>query len=172
MSEVIVTNEYPIETLSPTGAENPTQDNGKIPYERFKQKVDETNELKRKLAELEAKQTEAERKQLEEQAEYKTLYEQAQAQIEAARVEALSAKKDALLVKAGYADEQVRVLKRTLDGSTDEEIAQAIEELKAVIPPKANYIHQTPMGTGGKPEPKGADDIGKALYERVMKNKK
>src|SRR5690625_7867989 len=68
----------------------------KIPYERFKAKVDEDNALKDKLAEIERAQEEAKRKELEEKEEYKTLYEQALQDAKQAKEEALSIKKTAL----------------------------------------------------------------------------
>src|SRR5690625_1320676 len=64
--------------------EEQTQEvDNKIPYDRFKAKVDEANALKEKLAEIEKANEEAERKKLEEQNEYKKLYEQAQEQLAA-----------------------------------------------------------------------------------------
>ena len=65
----------------------------KIPYERFKEKVDEVNALKEKLAAIEKEQADAKRKELEEQNEYKTLYEQALQQAEQAKQEALNLRK-------------------------------------------------------------------------------
>src|SRR5690606_2087385 len=70
----------------------------RMPYERFKEKVDEVNELKKRLAEQERAQEEAKRKELEEKEEYKTLYEQAKIEAEKARQEALLIKKNALLI--------------------------------------------------------------------------
>lgn len=175
--ENIIDNPENPELNSPTGAQNqPEQPDNKIPYDRFKQKVDEANELKRKLAEIETAQAESERKKLAEQNEFKTLYEQAQAEITRIQGEALTAKKDALLTKAGYSDEQVALLRATLSGTTDEELAQSVEVLKAAITPKtAGYIHQSPMGgTGGsdnRPPAKSPTSKGKELYDRVMKNK-
>ena len=48
-------------------------DNQRIPYDRFKAKVDEANALKEKLAEIERQQEEAKRKELEETEQYKEL---------------------------------------------------------------------------------------------------
>ena len=59
-------------TDSSDGTENTAKDDDKqtqdnrIPYERFKQKVDEANALKEKLAEIEREQEAAKRKELEE----------------------------------------------------------------------------------------------------------
>src|SRR5690625_1526247 len=52
-------------------------ENTRIPYERFKQKVDEVNELREKLTQIEEEQAKAKRQELEEQERYKELYEQA-----------------------------------------------------------------------------------------------
>src|SRR5690625_6867457 len=99
---------------------NEEVDNRTIPYARFKEKVDEANALKEKLAEFENAQKEAERKKLEEQNEYKTLYEQALEQAEQAKQEALTTKKSALLSSAGYGEEQANHLLKLIDGETDE----------------------------------------------------
>src|SRR5690625_5407828 len=93
----------------------------KIPYDRFKAKVDEANALKEKLAEIERQQEEAKRKELEEQNEYKTLYEQALEQAEQAKQEALGIKKNALLAQAGYGEEQTKLLAKLVEGERSEE---------------------------------------------------
>src|SRR5690625_1513230 len=64
-----------------------------IPYARFKEKVDEANALKEKLAKIEQEQAEAKRMELEEQENYKALYEQAMADVEAAKTQVLQTKK-------------------------------------------------------------------------------
>jgi len=140
----------------------------KVPYDRFKAKVDEANALKEELARLrEAKEAE-ERKQLEEQNEFKTLYEQAQEQLAQIKADALNAKKDALLTRAGYTSDQIKVLRNTVAGETDEEITQSIEDLKTVISPKPNYVDPSPMnGLRDKPEQKDGEEIGKSLFERL-----
>src|SRR5690606_24490880 len=99
----------------------------KIPYDRFKAKVDEANALKEKLAEFEKAQEEAKRKELEEQNEYKTLYEQALEQAAQAKAEAIGIKKNALLAQAGYSAEQTKLLSKLVDGETDEEISESIK---------------------------------------------
>src|SRR5690625_3804331 len=94
----------------------------KIPYERFKAKVDEANALKEKLAEIEKEQEEAKRKELEEKEEYKTLYEKALEDAEQAKQEALSIKKNALLLQAGYGEEQAKLLVKLVEGEDEESI--------------------------------------------------
>lgn len=165
---------------SATSAETETTGNNvaideqgnKVPYDRFKTKVDEVNALKAQLAIIEAAQAETERKALEEQNDFKTLYEQAQVQIEANKADALKAKKDAHLIQAGYTAEQVEVLRSTIGGDTDEEITKSIEAITNAIPPQQRHIDPTPLGGGDtKPTPKGNDGLGLSLYERVMGKK-
>ena len=89
-------------------------------------------------------------------------------QLEALKADALKAKKDALLVKAGYTEEQVAVLRKSVDGETDEELTQSIEALKTVIAPKPTYVDPGAMnGQRDKPEPKDGEEVGKAMYERI-----
>src|SRR5690606_20714199 len=114
--------------------ENKDVDN-KVPYDRFKAKVDEANALKDELAKLQTAREAEEQAKLVEQNEFKTLYEQAQEQLATIKADALNAKKDSLLAQAGYTSEQIGLLRNTVVGDTDEEIAQAIEGLKAVIAP-------------------------------------
>ena len=167
----IQTNEENIDDKQASaGTENAEtkQVDTKVPYDRFKAKVDEANALKEELARLrEAKEAE-ERKQLEEQNEFKALYEQAQEQLAQIKADALNAKKDALLTRAGYTSDQIKVLRNTVAGETDEEITQSIEDLKTVISPKPNYVDPSPMnGLRDKPEQKDGEEIGKSLFERL-----
>src|SRR5690625_4758024 len=109
------------ETLNTEEQEKDVVDK-RIPYERFKAKVDEANELKARLAEIEKAQEEAKRKELEEKEEYKTLYEKALEDAEQAKQEALSIKKNALLLQAGYGEEQAKLLVKLVEGEDDESI--------------------------------------------------
>ena len=145
--------------------------NTKIPYERFKAKVDEANALKEKLAEIERAQEEAKRKELEEKEEYKTLYEQALQDAEQAKQEALSIKKNALLLQAGYGEEQAKLLVKLVEGEDDESITESVNQLKATIPVKDDYADPSPLnGAKDKPEKVGADEEGAKVFERI-KNK-
>lgn len=152
--------------------EEPTKKvDNRIPYERFKEKVDEANALKEKLAEIEKAQEDAKRKELEEQNEYKQLYEQALEQAEQARQESLSIKKSALLTQAGYGAEQTKLLAKLVEGETDEELADSIKLLKATIPVKDEYGDPSAFnGEKKKPDTVGADEIGAKMFERI-KNK-
>ena len=143
----------------------------KIPYERFKAKVDEANALKEKLAEIERAQEEAKRKELEEKEEYKTLYEQALQDAKQAKQEALSIKKNALLLQAGYGEEQAKILVKLVEGENDESITESVNQLKATIPVKDDYADPSPLnGAKDKPEKVGADEEGAKVFERI-KNK-
>lgn len=157
-----------VETSAETkNTETKTVEN-KVPYERFKEKVDEVNKLKERLAALEKEREEAEKRKLEEQNEYKKLYEKAQKELEQFKIQTLNAKKDALLAKAGYSDEQVAVLRNSLTGETDEELEKSLEQLKVVIPPKPRYVDPSPMnGVRREPEPKDISEIGVKQFEKI-----
>lgn len=163
------------ETLN-TGSQEQEQTqevDNRIPYDRFKEKVDEANRLKKELAALKEQQEAAERAKLEEQNEYKKLYEQAQEQLAAARTDALNVKKDALLAKAGYTDEQIEKLRHAVTGDTDEAIAQSVEELKAVITPKPDYADPSPMNdVPSRPEPEDGVELGRSLFDKLKAKKK
>jgi hypothetical protein len=145
-----------------------TNVDNKVPYDRFKEKIDEVNSLKAELAKIKKAQEEAEKAKLEEQNEYKKLYEQAQQELAQIKEAALNAKKDALLAKAGYSDEQIALLRNSITGGTDEEISQSVAQLTAVIPPKPNYVDPSPMnGERDKPEPVDERSIGIDLFKRL-----
>lgn len=169
---VSTTHEDPSAGTKNTG--NTEQDESKkqldnrIPYERFKEKVDEVNELKRQLKALQKERDEAERKKLEEQQEYKKLAEKYRAELEEYKSKALNARKDFLLLQAGYSKEQAEVLRNTITGETDEEIADAIEKLKTVIPPKPKYVDPAPMnGEREKPGQTDEKEIGRKLIQAL-----
>lgn len=89
-------------------------------------------------------------------------------QLEAIKADALNVKKDALLAKAGYTDEQIAVLRGTVAGETDEELTQSIEAMKAVIAPKPEYVDPSPMnGERKKPEQVSAEEKGRDLFKRL-----
>src|SRR5690625_5560463 len=56
-----------LNTVEQTEQDDKGGENARIPYERFKQKVDEVNELKQRLAQIEEEQAKAKRQELEEQ---------------------------------------------------------------------------------------------------------
>src|SRR5699024_8342276 len=90
------------ETIPTDGSKNTEEvEEGKagnpIPYDRFKQKVDEANALKAELDEFKQAQAESKRKELEETEQYKELYEQAKAEAETSRQQALAIQKNTAL---------------------------------------------------------------------------
>lgn len=156
------------DTQPPAEAQKPQIDN-KIPYERFKQKVDEVNELKKRLAELEKERDEAERKKLEEQNEYKSLYEKTQEDLNKIKLAALDAKKEALLAQAGYTSEQIERYRKYLTGETGEELKESLKVLMTDIPPKKVAYVDPSFGNTEKqqPKPKDSADIGRSLFKRL-----
>jgi tyrosyl-tRNA synthetase len=149
----------------------PQVDN-KIPYDRFKQKVDEANEYKRRLAEIETHQAEAERKQLEEQNEFKSLYEKTQAELDKIRTEAETVKieslKTSLLVNAGYTGEQLERVRKYIVGADEEALKTSLEELKQDIPPKSGGVDPSVNNPQRQqPQQKDLADEGRSIYERL-----
>lgn len=164
-NEEIIDDQTSAETQK---ADNSQVDN-KVPYDRFKAKVDEVNALKEKLTELKNAKEAEERKKLEEQNDYKALFEKAQEQIESIKASAIDAKKDAMLAKAGYTDEQVERYRRYVVGETDEELANSLEQLKADIPPAATKYVDPSTANPAKAEPKQKDltDLGREMFEKL-----
>src|SRR5690625_1816724 len=157
------------ESLKTEEPKKETNVDNKIPYDRFKAKVDEANALKEKLAEIERQQEEAKRKELEETEQYKELYEQALKQAEQAKQEALATKKSAMLAQAGYDDEQTKLLTKLVEGETDEEISESIKLLKATIPAKDNYGDPSAFnGAKEKPKTVDAEEVGRNAVSRVL----
>ena len=111
---------------------------------------------------------EAEQTRLKENGEYKDLADKLQAQLEAIKEDALNAKKEALLVKSGYTDEQVEKYLKYVHGATDEELLASLDALKADIPPKQKFADPS-AGNGTKQEPKKTDlhDKGTTMYQRL-----
>jgi len=142
--------------------------NNRIPYERFKEKVDEVNELKKKLAEFEKAQEEAEKQKLEEQEKYKELYEKEKEKAEKAKQEALQIKKQTALLQVGYSSDQAELLVKLVEGETDEKIEESIKHLQATIPVEDEYGDPSPMNSErDKPEAVGADEVGSKVFERI-----
>lgn len=141
----------------------------KIPYERFKEKVDEVNALKEKLAAIEKEQADAKRKELEEQNEYKTLYEQALQQAEQAKQEALNLRKQTLLAQAGYDENQAKLLVKLVEGDDEETIAESIKQIQSTVPVKDNYADPSAFnGQKSKPKTVDAEEIGRNAVSRVL----
>ena len=155
-----------------TSAGTQNTDN-RIPYERFKEKVDEVKQLKKRLAELERERDEAERKKLEEQEQYKELADKYRQELEALKQSMTKAKKEAVLAKAGYSAEQIQLLSNTLSAETDEELEAEVEKLKQIIPPAPAYADPS-VGNGKRQEPKveTKEDFGRAIARRLLVKRK
>jgi len=144
-------------------------ENARIPYERFKQKVDEVNQLKEKLAQIEEEQAQAKRQELEEQERYKELYEQALQEKEDARQEALSLRKIDGLRQAGYSGEQAKLLVKLVDGEDDETIKASVEQIKSTVPVNDGFVDPTiNNGPGVKPKTVDAEELGRNAVSRVL----
>jgi len=144
-------------------------ENVRIPYDRFKQKVDEANALKEKLAEIEREQEAAKRKELEETEQYKELYEQAKAEAEATRQQALEIKRNTALALAGYSEEQAGMLAKLVEGETEEEIAESIKALQSTFPVADNYADPSAFnGAKDKPKVVDAEEVGRNAVSRVL----
>jgi beta-glucosidase-like glycosyl hydrolase len=151
------------------------QSEQKIPYERFKQKVAEANALKEKLAEFERQQSEAETKRLEEENRFKELYEQSQARIAEIEAQAkaaeLLAKKQSLLLEAGYPADKLADVLGFIAGDDEETVKASVERFKSVAPPTPAYVDPAAGGGGRQqPEQKDGTEISKTVYDRI-KNK-
>lgn len=118
-------------------------------------------------------EAEAERQRLAEAKQYKELAQSYKEDLEALKGDALKAKKESALIKAGYTDEQVARYERYLDGETDEDIAASIEILKADIPPKKKTYVDPSVNNGesGKPSNPDATSYGKELFARAFGKK-
>ncbi|MDA2638219.1 hypothetical protein ABEY48_20655 [Bacillus mycoides] len=131
---------------------------------RAKREADEKAEKERQ---------EAERKKLEEQEKYKELYETLEKQLADEKVKALDAKKETLLVGAGYSAEQVVLLKGLLNGETDEELNQSLETVKVTLLPKGNGADPNPGNHQRQtPSPTDPAEKGKSAFQRLKEKGK
>ncbi|MGF7045694.1 multidrug efflux pump subunit AcrA (membrane-fusion protein) [Paenibacillus sp. DS2015] len=123
-------------------------------------------------AEKTAAETEAQRLQREQNEEYKALYETSQAELVRVQGEAktaqINALKTQLLVKAGYAADQITRVGKFVSGDDEEALQASIDEIKADIPPKASGVDPNP-GNGRKndPVPQGPEAKVKARFDRL-----
>jgi len=158
-----------LNTAEQTEQDDKGGEDKRIPYERFKQKVDEVNQLKEKLAQIEEEQAQAKRQELEEQKRYKELYEQAVQEKEQARKEALSLRKMGELRQAGYSEEQAKLLVKLVDGEDDEAIKSSIEQIKTTVPITDNYADPSTFnGRAAKPKTVDAEELGRNAVSRVL----
>lgn len=158
-------------TNTSDGTENTEEEEaeGKIPYDRFKQKVDEVNALKERLAKLEADEEEKRKTELEEQERYKELYEEQLQKLEETKAAQQEQSKKSALAEAGYADEQIQFMLKLVEGETEEEVAKSIEVLKATFPTKKSYVDPS-ADNGARKTPKAVDgeDYGKEMFKRLF----
>lgn len=116
---------------------------------------------------IEDAKAEAERKKLEEANEFKALYEAEKervAKIEAeVAAERLSAKKQRLLIEAGYASDKLPDLYELVTGKDEEEVKASIERLVRVAPPKAAPVDPSVSG-GGRTNSQALNQVD-ASYE-------
>ena len=126
---------------------------------------------------IEDAQAEAERKRLEEESEFRTLYEAekvAREQVEAqVKANELTAKKQALLIEAGYSADKLTDVLGFITGDDEDAITASVERFKAVAPPSPTYVDPG-AGNGARktPEQKEITDYGRELYDRVFKTNK
>lgn len=124
---------------------------------------------KKKEQAIQKEREESDRKKLEEQEEYKALAETYKEELAAMKASALEAKKDSLLVKAGYGEDKIERLRKYVSGNNEEEIEESITQLKEDIPPAPQYVDPSMMMNGAKDKPEHADptEIGVSAWERI-----
>lgn len=127
-------------------------------------------EKKKREQAAEQARLDAERKHLAEQEKYKELAENLQSELDAYKTQALDAKRDALLAKAGYSEKQIEKYRKFIVGETDEDLAKAVDELVEDIPPKPKYVDPS-AGNAPKPEPQPKDgtELGHDLFAKIKK---
>lgn len=162
-------------TTSSDGTEKPEEQVGgdKIPYDRFKQKVDEVNALKARLDQVEKDKKEARLKELEEQEKYKELYEEAMSKIEAEKEARKESDKKSALTDAGYTEEQIGFMLKLVEGDTEEEYKKSIETLKNTFPVQKTYVDPSPDNGGRRtPKPIDGEDYGKDMFKKLFEKGK
>lgn len=123
-------------------------------------------ERRKREEELERERQEAERKRLEEQQEYKQLYESLKAEM-------LEAKKAALMAQVGYTEEQIKRYSKYVTGSNEDELKATLEELRADIPPRPQYVDPAITNPPTyKPKQESGYEYGRVLYERIRGRKR
>ncbi|HDR6289508.1 TPA: hypothetical protein QCU33_005658 [Bacillus cereus] len=124
-------------------------------------------------AKAEKERQEAERKNLEEQEKYKELYQNLEKQVADEKVKTLVAKKETLLVGAGYAPEQVVLVKDLLKGDSEDELKASLESVKQVILPLNTGVDPNPGNhQRGTPNPIDPSERGKSAFQRLKEKGK
>ena len=159
---------------SPDGAENTGEqgaDDKKIPYDRFKQKVDEVNALKEELAKIKEAEEAKRREDLEEQEKYKELYEELVRKSQEQEKERLEKSKQEALKSAGYDDTQVELMLKLVTGESEEDIKDSIETLKKTFPVNQGKPYVDPSADNGgrsKPKAKDGEEYGKDMFKKLF----
>mgnify|MGYP003429639575 FL=1 len=151
--------------VTPAAEPTPTE---KIPYERFKEKVDETNELRRQLQAFTDAQAAAASAELLAQGKYQEIAADLQKQLDAAKADALSLTKNSLLIKEGYSAEQIERYSKFVVGTNEAELQKSLDELKADVPPKKAYADPASANPPKTiPAKKDLKTKGETTYERL-----
>src|SRR5690625_2446378 len=87
------------------------------------------------------------------------------ADVEAAKTQVLLTKKQTALTQAGYSAEQLGKLTKLVEGESDEEIAESINELKTLFPTDVYYGDPSANnGAVSKPKEVDAEEVGGTRY--------
>lgn len=166
--------EPPADPITPPAPPAPTytqEDIDRIVGERLAREKQKTEKA---VAEAKA---ESERKKLEESNEFKTLYESVQAELaqerQQAQAERLNAKKQSLLLEAGYPADKIADLLDFVTGDDEEAVKASVEKLIRVAPPKAAPID--PQGGRGQrqapPQSDGGYEAAREKARKLLKRK-
>lgn len=110
-----------------------------IPYDRFKEVLEERNQMKDRLAALEAKQKQADEERLKEENKYKELYEQREKELQQERAERMRL---TVATSKGLPPE----LAARLRGETQEELEADADSLLALMKPASKGVPVTTSG--------------------------
>lgn len=164
------------DTTSEENQDNQTSDKDGKAEKAGKPKLLYTQEDVERILEerLEQARRKQEKEKLKENEQYKELAEQLQSELDEIKKAALNAKKESLLAKAGYTEEQIAKYAKYVEGETDEELEQSVEDLLKDIPPRTKTYADPHVYNGKKNEPKKTDlkDKGKSMYQRLKEKGK
>jgi hypothetical protein len=164
------------DTTSEENQDNQTSDKDGKNEKAGKPKLLYTQEDVERILEerLEQARRKQEKEKLKENEQYKELAEQLQSELDEIKKAALNAKKESLLAKAGYTEEQIAKYAKYVEGETDEELEQSVEDLLKDIPPRTKTYADPHVYNGKKNEPKKTDlkDKGKSMYQRLKEKGK
>lgn len=131
---------------------------------------------KKQDEEKEKIRAEEERKRLEEEGKYKDVAASLQAELDRLKSEAMEAKRESALAKAGYDEDQIARYKKFVEGESEEDIAASVKALLDDVPPKKEQkdYADPALGNGGrgKPVPKDKEAKGREYFQRLKKSGK